>query len=94
MWRTQDFLTRFDEWTGRELPSDDERVAVMAWIHSLQSSPHRGADRRLDLGIDWWFTEIAATNDGRTVTTCLYRIDEVAMTVRCSVIATLTLPLD
>ena len=87
------FLTRFDDWVDRDDPTQDVQLAVMSWIHRLQARPHRGADRRLDLGILWWFAEIPETDVDGHVTMCLFQIDEVAQLVTCDQIASLRRPI-
>jgi len=92
VWELRDFLTRYDEWIGRDTPADDQRVLVISWIHFLQSDPYRGATRRLDLGFDFWFAEVPDAGDDQEGVFALYRINEGERSATCDVIATLRKP--
>lgn len=92
VWELRDFLIRYDEWVGREEPTDDDRVVVISWVHLLQSDPYRGATRRLDLGINLWFAEVPDAGDDHAGVYALYRVDEGERSVTCDVITTLRKP--
>lgn len=92
VWKLKDFLLRFDEWVRRDDPPADWQLATMAWIHSRQSDPYRGATPRFDLGPRFWFAEVPGIEDDRFGVFSLYAIDDGAREAHCSTVATLRRP--
>jgi hypothetical protein len=66
----------------------------MDWIHSLPVDPFRGATRRNELGVEWWFAVIPESDDddGRVVT-CLYRVFPERHEAEGDLFATLSRPI-
>lgn len=93
LWRLERFLTEFDLWAERELPTEDLRVVVMEWLLGRQDDPYRGVRR--EPGFDnLWFGAVPDSDDGSgRVVVCSYWIVESQHLVRCNSFATLGLPL-
>jgi hypothetical protein len=91
-WQPLNFLERFDEWVEREQPIDEQRIAVLAWIHHLRSDPYRNATPNPEHGLPWWFAEIPDSRAGVHRVVCSYRVDSTEQTVYCDNFATLRYP--
>ena len=93
LWRLERFLTEFDLWAERELPTEDLRVVVMEWLLGRQDDPYRGVRR--EPGFDnLWFGAVPDSDDGSgRVVVCSYWIVESQHLVRCNSFAILGLPL-
>jgi hypothetical protein len=92
-WRLVRFIAHLDRWAAAEDPSQDERLAVVAWVMARHDNPYAGV-RRVKGEANLWFGRVAGTRrpDG-TIVTCAYHILEETRVVRCHAIARAYLPL-
>jgi hypothetical protein len=91
-WTLLHFLDRLDAWEALESPDDDLRLIVTAWVLSRFDDPYRDVHREKGFA-NLWFGAVPGTEDGGTVVTCSYWIEESSRTLQCDRIASLNLPL-
>jgi hypothetical protein len=93
LWRLERFLSEFDVWVEREVPSVDLRVLVTEWMVGRQDDPYRGVRREPQFENLWRGWVPNSQDDAGRVVACGYWIFETHHLVRCDSFATLSLPL-
>ncbi len=82
----------YDRWADLDQPAEHWQDVVLDWFIALTTNPYPArAIRRLELGADWWFAEVAG--DDNHAITCLYRVDEDHNDVQIVALATLRRPI-
>lgn len=92
-WQLVGFLERLDDWIERELPGDDLRVVVTAWVLTRYDDPYQGVRRESAFPNLWFGVVPYSGHDSGSVVVCAYWIEESTRTVHCDSFTRLSVPL-
>ena len=91
-WRLEGFVERLDQWITLDVPDDNLRLTVTAWVMTRFDRPYQGVRREAGFDNLWFGVVPGSQLPPGQVVVCSYWIEETTHTVRCDSIASLTRP--